>query len=146
MVYFPEKIENILKFILLQDPVKIAIGVALGLVFSQVCLGIIKDCVEPIVQLSLRFFFKTGAVSFKGINFKYGQIIEKLCTFIIFILILYFIIVIPIGKLKRKYNISKKRAKCPYCIQVIDTESSRCQYCTSQLNPEWFENKDTFTY
>ena len=146
MVYFPERLENILKFILLQDPVKIAIGVALGLVFSQICLGIIKDFVEPTVRISLRFFLKTGIIKFKGIEFKYGQIIEKIISFILFLLLLYFVIVIPIGKLKQKYDISKKRAKCPYCIQIIDIQSTRCQFCTSELKPNWEENKDIFTY
>ena len=145
-MFFPEKFQNILKFILLQDPVKIAIGVALGLVFTQICLGIIKDCVEPTVRISLRFFLKSGVLKYRGIEFKYGEIIEKIISVIIFILVLYFLIVVPIGKLKRKYDISKKRARCPFCIQIIDIQSTRCQFCTSQLNPGWEENKDIFTY
>jgi large conductance mechanosensitive channel len=145
MVFY-SKLNDILKFILLQDPVKIAIGVALGLVFSQVCLGIIKDCVEPVTRISLRFFLKSGVVKFKGVEFKYGEIIEKIVSIIIFMLILYFIIVVPISKLKMKYNISKKRSKCPFCMQIIDVESSRCQFCTSQLNPGWSKNRDVFTY
>ena len=48
-----ESLNNLIKFILLQDPVKIAIGFALGMAFSKIGLSIISNVINPIVQFNL---------------------------------------------------------------------------------------------
>ena len=122
-------IDNLIKFILLQDPVKIAIGFALGMAFSKIGLSIISDFVNPIVHLKIS-------------EFKFKNIIEQIITLFIFLLILYYFVIIPINNLKEKYNIDMKTAMCPYCKSLINPNATKCSSCTSQLNPNWVENKE----
>ena len=124
-----ESLNNLIKFILLQDPVKIAIGFALGMAFSKIGLSIISDVINPIVHFNLSEF-----------NFK--DIIEQIITLFIFIIILYYLVIVPINNLQKKYNIGIKTAMCPYCKSLINPSATKCSSCTSQLNPDWVENKE----
>ena len=124
-----ESLNNLIKFILLQDPVKIAIGFALGMAFSKIGLSIISNVINPIVH-------------FKLSEFKFKDIIEQIITLFIFILILYYFVIVPINNLKDRYNINVKTAMCPYCKSLINPSATKCSSCTSQLNPNWIENKE----
>ena len=124
-----ESLNNLIKFILLQDPVKIAIGFAVGMAFSKIGLSIISTVINPIVHFNLSEF-----------NFK--DIIEQIITLFIFIIILYYLVIVPINNLQKKYNIGIKTAMCPYCKSLINPSATKCSSCTSQLNPNWIENKE----
>ncbi len=139
------KIDNLLKFIISQDPVKIAIGISLGIVFTQLSVSIISDIVNPIVNIITKLILKNG-LKFKinDSEFNFNGVIEKLITFIIFTIIIYYIIIIPIVKLKDKYNINTESSQCPYCKTLINRNSSRCSACTSQLISNWSQNLISF--
>ena len=122
-------IENLLKFILTQDPINIAIGMSLGVAFSKISLALISDIVTPIIHLNIS-------------EFKFGNIIEQLVIFIIFIIIFYSLIVKPINKLKIKYNVGIKNSQCPYCFTLINSLSTKCSSCTSLLNSDWYQKNE----
>lgn len=125
---------NILKFILIQDPVKIAIGMALGLSISKIFTEIIGDLIKPLIHVFLNIFSKTGFnYIFYGSAFNIGAVIEQLIIFVIFIVLLYYVFVLPINKLKVKYNIEQKTVTCPYCTTLINPLAIKCPACTSEL-------------
>jgi len=96
---------NVLKFILTQNSIRIAIGMALGIGLSNTCLKIINDVIKPLV----------------------------LITFIIFVIIIYYGIIVPLGKLEKKYNINDNTQQCPYCMSLINSNATKCPSCTSEL-------------
>ena len=126
---------NILKFLLLQDPIKLAIGVVLGMAISKVFMGFITDIISPILNGLLHTISSTGFnYTINGTEFKFGNIIEQFVTFIIICCLLYFLIVLPINKLKVKYNIEQRTLPCMYCRTLINPLATRCPNCTSELN------------
>ena len=127
---------NILKFLLIQDPVKIAVGFALGLSISNVFTEIIGNLIKPIIHLILHFFSKSGFnYNILGTSFNIGNMFEQIIIFFIFILVLYYGFIVPINNLKTKYNITQQTFKCPYCTTLISPTATRCPACTSDIDP-----------
>jgi len=128
------QVSNILKFVLTQDPIKVAIGMSLGLAFTKVGTSVIDSFIKPLVQIFLHLFSKSGfTYNIYGVTFSIGSIIEQIIVFIIFITLLYYFVIIPVGNLKAKYNINVQTSTCPYCYTLVNPEATRCQACTSQL-------------
>jgi large conductance mechanosensitive channel len=129
------QVSNILKFLLIQDSIKVAIGMALGLAFTNLGTTVIGSFIRPMVQTFLHMFSKTGfTYHIFGSTFSVGTILEQILIFIIFVIIVYYLIIIPINNLKVKYNINPQTVACPYCTTLISPEATRCPACTSQLN------------
>ena len=125
---------NILKFLLVQDPVKIAIGLALGFSLSKIFTEVISDLITPLIHIFLHFFSESGFnYNILGSSFNIGKIFEQLIVFFIFIIVLYYGFVVPINKLKEKYNIEQKSVQCPYCKTLINNLATKCPACTSNL-------------
>ena len=127
--------KNILKFLLVQDPIKIASGVTLGFFLNNQLGEIIKQILKPIVYIIISLFSDTGFVyTLFGQPFDIGAVILAILTFFTFIVILYFCLLAPVDKLKEKYNVDKKTAQCKYCKTLINPDATRCPSCTSELN------------
>ena len=139
MNYFVENIHpgftKIMTFLLTQDPRKIAIGMAIGMSFTKIFNELILVFVTPLVRGILYTLSKTG---FKyivfGQPFNVGNIIEQLITFVLFIIIIYYCVILPIDNLKRQYNIDQKTKPCPYCKSLINPLAVKCPACTSDLS------------
>ena len=126
---------DILKFLLIQDPVKLAIGVVFGMAISRVFLAFITDIISPLLTGLLRTVSSTGFnYNINGAEFKFGNTIEQIVAFIIICCLLYYLVVLPINKLKVKYNIEQRTTPCMYCKTLINPLATRCPNCTSELN------------
>ncbi len=133
-----ENLDGLLKYYIEQDPIKIAVAMSLGIVFTQLSVGIISDVVKPIVSIIAKVIFTNGfKVRISSNEFNFDDIIIKFITFIIFIIIIYFLIIVPLEKIKRKYNINTNKSQCTYCRTIIDSNATRCPFCTSELKPGW---------
>ena len=131
-------LQNVLKFILIQDPIKIATGFTMGFFVNNLIQDFLNKIIKPLVTIILGVFSTSHfAYTVSGQTFDVGSILTQLVIFIVFICIFYFGIVNPVDKLKQRYNIEQKTAACPYCKTIINPEATRCPACTSQLN----ENK-----
>jgi large conductance mechanosensitive channel len=125
---------KVLKFILVQDPVKIAIGFVLGLAISKLFTQFMIDFVVPVVKLILLKMSKTGFNYKVGpVDIKLGSLIEQLITFAIFIILLYYGFVLPVDQLRAKYNLNQSTVACPYCTTLINPAAIKCPACTSDL-------------
>ena len=130
---------KLLKFILIQDPIKIAVGMALGLAISKLFTELIGDFVTPLISGFLHVFSKTGFnYTLGGFEYKFGNILQCVIIFSIFLTILFFGFVQPIENLRKKYNIDQKTVGCPYCTTLISPLASRCPSCTSEIKPKEF--------
>ena len=127
-------IENVLKFILIQDPMKIAIGTAMGLTVKTLFTQVTDDLVKPIVKIILH------SISNSGLNFTVfgqtvgiGNVVEQFIIFLLFMVVVFYGFIQPINKLREKYDIDQKTTACPYCTTLINPNATRCPACTSQL-------------
>jgi len=127
--------ENILKFILLQDPIKIAVGVTLAYVLSKLVVKISDGILAPFIRILIKMISKSEFTFKLGDStFKFGTVIEQLLIFILYIFILYFLFIVPVNNLSIKYNINQKTVGCPFCMTLINPNATRCPSCTSRLN------------
>lgn len=123
---------NALKFILLQDPIKIALGAALALATINMFTGILDQTVKPIVSIFLHSLSETGfSYTYEGITVNLGAVIEQIIIYLIIILLLYYLFARPVMYLRKKYNVEQKTVKCPYCITAINESATRCPAYTS---------------
>jgi len=126
---------NVLKFLLIQDPVKVAIGLALGMSLNNLFVGFSDDMIKPLVSIFSKSVSDTGLKFFAfGSTFNIGDLFQQIVTFIVFILCVYYLFVVPVNKLKQKYDIDQKTTSCPYCTTLINPNATRCPACTSNLN------------
>ena len=127
--------QDVLKFILIQDPVKIATGFTVGMFVTDFFKRLIDTVVKPLIFIVLAKFSETGFVyKVAGQSFNIGSLITELVVFFVFMIVFYYGFVGPIDGLKSKYNIDQKTADCPYCKSIINPTATRCPSCTSQLS------------
>jgi large conductance mechanosensitive channel len=127
--------QDVLKFILIQDPVKIATGFTVGMFVTDFFKRLIDTVVKPLIFIVLAKFSETGFVyTVSGQSFNIGSLITELVVFFVFMIVFYYGFVGPIDGLKSKYNIDQKTADCPYCKSIINPTATRCPSCTSQLS------------
>ena len=128
---------KLLKFILIQDPAKIAIGITLGFTISKLFNELTAGFISPFINGVLKSVSDTG-FNYKIGNFdiKLGNILNSIIVFFIFLALLFFVFVEPIDKLRQKYNIDQNTVGCPYCTTLINPFASRCPACTSEIKPK----------
>jgi large conductance mechanosensitive channel len=125
---------NIMRFILVQDPVKVAIGLALGLSIKNIFTEITDDLVKPFVNILIKSISKSELnFTIFGETFGIGKVINQLVIFIIFLVLMYYGFIQPINRLRKRYDIDQKTVACPYCTTLISPNATRCPSCTSQL-------------
>jgi len=128
---------NLLKFILIQDPVKVATGLSLGMAMSKLFNEFIAYFISPFISAFFYLFSKTGFnYTIGGFTFKFGNMLQSIIIFCIFLAVLFFLFVGPIDNLRKKYNIEQKTVGCPYCTSLISPLASRCPSCTSEIKPK----------
>jgi len=122
------KFTEFLKFILTQDPIKIAVGVTLAYavskLVSEINVGVLTPLIKIITKSKLNF-------TIKGVEFDFGKVLEQIILLILILVVIYFLIIVPINKLKQKYNIDQQTLACPYCTTLINPGATRCPACTS---------------
>jgi large conductance mechanosensitive channel len=126
---------NILKFILTQDPINIAIGTGLGFAFTTSFTKIINNLITPFIKYIGYFILKLAGTNpgYPRLDFNIYDTIEQIIVLIVFIIFIYYVVVLPVTALKKKYNIEQQTKQCPYCKMLINPLATRCPSCTSQL-------------
>jgi large conductance mechanosensitive channel len=141
------------KFILRGNVMDMAIGVIIGLAFGAIVTSMVADIIMPPIGLllgkvefaNLYILLKEGSTAAPyvsldaakeagAVTINYGLFINTIVSFIIIVLVLFFMIR-AINKLNKKEDFKEKvnTKKCSYCFSVIHIEAKRCPHCTSAL-------------
>lgn len=125
-------------FILKGNVVDLAVGVVIGVAFTAVVNGFVKDIITPLIAAI------GGQPDFSGLyftinnsRFLYGEFINAVISFLIIAAVLFFFVVQPLNKLQARASRSKKaedptEKKCSECLSDIPKAAKRCKYCTSK--------------
>lgn len=129
-------------FILRGNVVDLAIGIVIGAAFTSVINAMVSDVITPLIPTP------TGSLSdayitipwAHGHHLQYGALINAIISFLIVAFVLYFFIVRPVTALMARYKPKEVEAPpttrdCPYCLQSIPLQATRCAYCTSPVPP-----------
>jgi len=127
------------KFLVRGNVVDLAVGIVVGIAFSNVVQALVKDLITPLIGL-----FGGGpntsswTISIAGQQLLVGDIVNALISFVLIAAVVYFLVVLPVNKLMDRYRPEPKPAptkECPECLSSIPKDARRCRECGAQLAP-----------
>jgi large conductance mechanosensitive channel len=128
------------KFLLRGNVVELAIGVIIGATFSSLIQALVADLITPLIGAitgGRQPDFAKLYFTINGSQFKYGDFLNHLLTFLIIAAVVYWLIVTPMTRLVRMFEGEKQATtkECPECLSEIPIEARRCAHCTVELVP-----------
>jgi large conductance mechanosensitive channel len=127
------------KFLLRGNVVDLAVGVVIGAAFGGVVQAFVKDIINPLIGL----LGGTGDLSTWVVNvgparLLVGDFLSAVLSFVIVALVVYFLVVVPVGHLMDRYRSEPTPSptkECSECLSKIPERARRCAHCTAQIAP-----------
>lgn len=128
------------KFLLRGNVVDLAIAVVIGAAFGAVVQALVKDLVTPLIG-AFGGVPDFSALSFtvNSSRFLIGDFINALLSFLVIAAVVYYFVVLPVGKLMARYMPEPPppmpTRECPLCLSKIPVRATRCAFCTADVGP-----------
>ena len=131
-------IDEFKKFLLRGNLVDLAVGIVIGVAFTAVVTALVADLVTPLIAaIGGQPDFSNMDFKINGSTFMYGDFINKLLSFVITALVIFFFVIKPVNVLMSRMNREPPpdptTKKCPECLSVIPIDARRCAHCTTEL-------------
>ena len=134
-------------FLMRGDIVTVAVGLAVALAFSALIAAFTVDIIKPIVARagggkSIGLGIQLGQDHNPATFINIGGLISSLIYFAIFMVVVYFVIVVPYRHIQKRRGVAvfgdpAPAKTCPYCLsEDLPVDASKCKYCTSELPQE----------
>ena len=123
-------------FILRGNVVDLAIAVVIGVAFAAVVTAIVDGMITPLISAIFGGKGAFGDLHFtlNGSKFLYGNVLNAILSFVAIAAIIYFLVVIPVGKLMDRYkpapDLPAPTKECGECLSMIPVAATRCAFCT----------------
>ena len=133
-------------FLMRGDIVTVAVGLAVALAFSALIAAFTADIIKPIVA-------RAGGVNSIGWGIQLGKdhnpatfinisgLISSLIYFFIFMVVIYFVIVVPYRHIQARrgqtvFGDPAPVKTCPACLSSdLPAEAKKCKYCGTDQPP-----------
>jgi len=127
-------------FLLRGNLIDVAVGIVIGVAFTTVINGLVKDLFTPLIAaLGGKRDFSQLSFTVNHSRFLYGDFINALISFVIVAAVLYFLVVSPYARLKAVFEKppapEPPTRDCPECLSSVPARARRCAFCTAQLTP-----------
>jgi large conductance mechanosensitive channel len=130
-------------FVMRGDVVVVAVGLVIALAFSNLVTAFTSNIINPIVAR----FQGSNSANGLGVNIgkthatfiNFGALISAIIYFIIFMLVVYFVIVVPYRTIQKRRGITvfgdpPPVKTCPACLSAdLPVAATRCKYCGIDL-------------
>jgi large conductance mechanosensitive channel len=114
--------------------IEVAVGLIMALALFALVQALIADLITPLIAAIFgEPDFGDLSFTINGSEFRYGDFINALITFVSVAAAVYFFIVVPYQKYKRARGISFGAKRCPECTMDMPEDARRCPHCTAQL-------------
>lgn len=128
------------KFLLRGNVVDLAVAVVIGAAFGDIVDALVADFITPLISLFGGLpDFSTLHITVGQAVFRYGHFINALLAFLIVAAVVYFLLVVPIERIRQRYTPETDPAAptrdCPDCLSAIPIAAKRCAHCTTALTP-----------
>lgn len=133
-----EMLKGFRDFISRGNVVELAVAVVVGAAFTALVTAMVEDLLTPVIAAIIgEPDFSDLTFTVNGSIFRYGNFINAVITFLTVVLAIYFMVVVPLGKLSeiRERNEDSTTKTCPECRSDIPVEARRCAHCTVELRP-----------
>ena len=113
-----------------------AVGVVVGVAFSNVVNALVKDLITPFIGAF------GGTPDFSNIfftinhsKFMVGDFINALVSFLTISATIYFFIVLPMNRFiaVKKTKATPTEKTCPECLSKVPFKAKKCKFCGSVL-------------
>jgi len=129
-------------FIMRGNLVELAVAVVIGTQFSNLVKVFVTSFINPLLALFggqpnfSNLVFTMGNGKNAG-HFTYGAFLTEVLTFLISALVVYYAMVVPVGRLLKLLERHKATTTrdCPECTMSIPIAAKRCPECTAQITP-----------
>lgn len=126
-------------FVLRGNVVDLAVAVVIGAAFSGVINSLVSDIINPLISAIVgKPNFGYLFAYLNGGKITYGNFINAVIQFIIIAAAIYFMVVMPLQRLLKKFFPAKaeppKTRPCPQCLSDIPVEATRCAHCTQPVS------------
>ncbi|MFD3687186.1 MscL family protein [Nocardiopsis sp. NPDC058631] len=131
--------EGFKKFLFQGNLVQLAVAVVIGTVFANLITAFTEGFITPLIGIFGGIpTFADLYFEINGSRFMYGTFVDALVSFLITAAVLYFLVVLPLGKLMQRFVKAEEATTrpCPYCCSEIDKKAIRCSHCTSEVAAE----------
>ena len=121
-------------FVLRGNVVDLAVAVVIGAAFTTVINSLVSDIINPLISATVgKPNFSSLVAHVNGGQITYGNFINAIIQFIIIAAAIYFMVVMPVQRLLKRFNPSKaeppKTRPCPQCLSDIPIAATRCAHC-----------------
>lgn len=126
------------KFLVRGNLVDLAVAVVVGAAFGAMVTGLVSDFVTPLIAaIGGSPHFQNLSFTINKSHFNYGHFINVALTFLIIAAVVYFLVVMPVGRLLDHLNRNAEATtrECPECLSDIPIRARRCAHCTAQVTP-----------
>lgn len=125
-------------FLLRGNLVDLAVAVVVGVAFNAVVQSFVADVITPLISAIGRkpnFGYLRVGVGHGVLS--YGLFLNALIGFVIVAAVVYFLIVLPVGKVVSftERNRAATERECPECLSQIPVKATRCKFCTANVPP-----------
>jgi large conductance mechanosensitive channel len=120
------------QFIMRGNVVDLAVGVVIGAAFGAVVTSLVENVITPIISAIAKLpDFSKMVITINGSDIGYGSFLNAIITFLIVAAAIYFIVVVPMGKLMAKVGKTQEPTtkSCEECCSEVPIAARRCKHC-----------------
>jgi large conductance mechanosensitive channel len=127
------------QFMLRGNVLDLAVAVVMGAAFGAVVTALVTDLITPIIAAIVgRPEFFNIVFTVNNSKFLIGDFTNKLISFLLIGVAVYFFVVLPVNKLMARMRRGEAppdptTKKCPECLSEVPIAARRCAFCTSPL-------------
>jgi large conductance mechanosensitive channel len=124
-------------FMLRGNIVELAVAVVIGTAFAALVASLVADLLTPIVAAIFgQPDFSDLTFSINDSEFRYGNFINAVITFVSVAAAIFFFVVKPLQVIQARRAGTEAAATtrpCPECLSEIPLAARRCSFCTSEV-------------
>ena len=124
-------------FILRGNVVDLAVGVVIGAAFAAVVTALVEGIFTPLLAIPGETNFGELSFTIGGGEFRYGEVINAIISFLVIAAAVFFLVVKPVNALmarrKTEPDVESTTRDCPHCLSSIPVGASVCAFCTRDV-------------
>jgi large conductance mechanosensitive channel len=127
------------QFLLRGNVVDLAVAVVVGTAFTTVVTRLVADLLTPLIAaLAGRPQFGDLSFTIHRSQFRYGDFLNAVVSFVSIAAAVYFLVVKPVQVLEARRSAppaGPTTRSCPECLSTIPLKARRCAFCTAAVAP-----------
>lgn len=126
------------KFVGSGELITVAVAFVMATALNAVVSALVTDIITPLIGVFFKFNLAAATATVNHSVFTYGDLLNKILTFLIDALVVFFVIVVPFENYKARQAAKVVAAPpttrvCPECLSEVPIAAKRCAFCTQPL-------------